>query len=170
MVIDSINRRVPVCMQAAPFSGRVATPGSSVPGRIRFIPGGVARNIAHSLLLLAASEGRPSPVLLSAVGDDDAGKALLHHWKSLGGDIRAIYVIEGAMTPTVSIIFGSTGDVAASVADVAMLETELSQHRIAAHAETFKAAKVVLIDGDMSKCAIEVRFSVHSRQSTQLFF
>ncbi len=49
--------------------------------------GGVARNVAEALALLLRSGGAPAsrlPLLVSAVGDDLAGRSLLQHWESLG--------------------------------------------------------------------------------------
>ena len=51
------------------------------------LSGGVARNVGEALALLLTSCGAPPsqlPLLVSAVGDDLAGRALLQHWQSLG--------------------------------------------------------------------------------------
>jgi sugar/nucleoside kinase (ribokinase family) len=69
--------------------------GGSVPGRVTQSAGGVARNVTEALALLIKTAGMgagagggqlalPLPLLVSAVGDDLAGQALLQHWKSLG--------------------------------------------------------------------------------------
>lgn len=55
--------------------------------------GGVARNVAEALALLlktaagaGSSAGDPArlPLLVSVVGDDLTGQALLRHWRELG--------------------------------------------------------------------------------------
>lgn len=84
-------------LQAWPSGAADVQHGGSVPGRVRQSAGGVARNVAASLAaLLSSSSRRPSsagggqggrgalPLLVSVVGDDLAGQALLHHWRSLG--------------------------------------------------------------------------------------
>lgn len=65
-----------------------------MPGRVTQSAGGVARNVAHALALLLKTDGgsssgsgkqqQPLPLLVSAVGDDLAGQALLQHWESMG--------------------------------------------------------------------------------------
>lgn len=51
--------------------------------------GGVARNVAEALALLLQKAGGAGsspqlPLLVSVVGDDLAGRALLQHWRELG--------------------------------------------------------------------------------------
>lgn len=58
-----------------------------MPGRVTQSPGGVARNVAEALARLLASAGCPPaqlPLLVSAVGEDLAGRALLRAWEALG--------------------------------------------------------------------------------------
>jgi pseudouridine kinase len=145
-------------IQAMPAPGQVLTPGGSVPGRVEIIPGGVSRNIAHSLALLLRSSPRlppPLPLLISAVGDDAAGAALLAGWADFGLSTAGIERVPGARTPSVSVIFdAATGDVAASVADVALLERELTPDRLARHRRALQAAQIVLVDGDLSERAL----------------
>ena len=57
--------------------------GSSTPGAVRQNPGGVARNIAEGLARLVGDAG-PAPLLISAVGDDVAGRALIDAWRASG--------------------------------------------------------------------------------------
>ena len=54
----------------------------SNPGRVTLRPGGVGRNIAHDLRLLGAEVS-----LVSAVGDEPNGKALLQSCEALGLDV-----------------------------------------------------------------------------------
>ena len=55
-----------------------------MPGEVRRVPGGVARNIAAVLSALPCAAGEaplPPPLLVSAVGDDADGGALLAHMR-----------------------------------------------------------------------------------------
>ena len=79
--------------QAHPSGPADVLRGGSVPGRVTQSAGGVARNVAEALALLLKTAGAGAgasggqlalPLLVSAVGDDLAGQALLQHWKSLG--------------------------------------------------------------------------------------
>ncbi|KAL4857825.1 hypothetical protein ACK3TF_002234 [Chlorella vulgaris] len=85
-------------LQARPAGPSDVHRGGSVPGSVVQSAGGVARNVAEALALLltsaagaAGSSGSSTasppaalPLLVSAVGDDLAGSALLRHWQELG--------------------------------------------------------------------------------------
>lgn len=70
-------------VQAHPTGPADVSRGGSVPGSIAQSAGGVARNIAESVALLCKS-ARALPLLVSVVGDDLPGKALLAHCALLG--------------------------------------------------------------------------------------
>ena len=62
-----------------------------MPGEVRRVPGGVARNIAAVLAALPCAPGEaplPPPLLVSAVGDDADGGALLAHMRCV---LQALY-------------------------------------------------------------------------------
>lgn len=113
----------------------------------------MARNIAHDLALLS---GGTAPLLLvTAVGDDAAGAALKASWQGLELPIKGITTVPGGATPTVSIIFDGHGDVAASVADVALLEAALTPAVLGRFSTDIQASSIVLLDADLSEAAIE---------------
>ena len=61
---------------------------------------------------VSRQSGVPLPLLLSVVGDDIAGDALLQHWQSaVRSPHRCISRIAGVSTPVVSILFDSAGEV-----------------------------------------------------------
>ncbi len=130
------------------------------------MPGGVARNIAHSLVLLANSEKTAAsrqielPLLITAVGDDAAGKSLIDSCLQLKMDTKGIISVPGGATPCVSIIFDGSGDVAASVADVRVLETHLTASELQPYTQDIETSYSVLIDGDLSQDAIAAVCSV----------
>jgi sugar/nucleoside kinase (ribokinase family) len=141
-------------LQASPAPGAPSFhQGGSIPGSVRFVPGGVARNIAHDLALLG--RGTHPLLLLTAVGDDAAGAALKASWQAMKLPTRGIHTVSGGATPTVSIIFDGRGDVAASMADVALLETALTPAVLQRFSAYIRASDVVLLDGDLSEAAIE---------------
>ncbi|EFN56299.1 hypothetical protein CHLNCDRAFT_144692 [Chlorella variabilis] len=162
-------------LQARPSGPTDVQRGGSVPGRVTQSAGGVARNMAEALALLLKSAGSgagsgggsgagtpaaappPLPLLVSAVGDDLAGTALLQHWRSLGLSTGLISRLPGAATPTVSVVFDLGGEVAACVADVASLEARLAPPllRAPAVAAALAAAPVVMLDGNLSAAALE---------------
>ncbi|XP_028077247.1 uncharacterized protein LOC114279222 isoform X2 [Camellia sinensis] len=56
-----------------------ANPRTTTPGKVHYILGGVARNVAECMSKLGAK-----PYMISVVGLDMAGNLLLEHWKSAG--------------------------------------------------------------------------------------
>lgn len=106
-------------------------PGTSNPGNVSYTFGGVARNVAENLARL----GR-EVMMVSLVGDDEAGRAVVAQLASLGVDISAIGV---AQRPTASYtaILQPSGELVVGLADMdlydeitpAMLEPALSRLR-----------------------------------------
>ncbi|CAL8467484.1 g7022 [Coccomyxa elongata] len=147
-------------VQATPSSDADVTRGGSVPGKVQQTPGGVARNICECLavlcdsdLLPASARARLRPILVSVLGQDQAGDMLLAHLQSLGLLTHAIHRIPGASTPSVSIIFDKGGEVAASVADVAALEEHLPAV-LAQHTSDIQSAPIIMLDGNLSPDAL----------------
>jgi pseudouridine kinase len=79
--------------------------------------GGVARNVAENLVRL----GLPVE-LLTAVGDDVQGAALLRQAKALGIGTRACLVVKGAATGTYTALLNPDGELVVAMADMAVLE------------------------------------------------
>lgn len=92
-------------------------PGNDKPGRITRLPGGVALNIAMTL----AGQGlRPS--LLSVVGDDSAGTALLAEVARMGIGVAHVLVDHDLPTDQYMAI-EAQGNLMAALADAHSLET-----------------------------------------------
>ncbi|BDA42876.1 probable pseudouridine kinase at N-terminal half [Coccomyxa sp. Obi] len=147
-------------VQAKPNSDADVTRGGSVPGKVQQTPGGVARNICECLALLcnsdllpASARARLRPILVSVLGQDQAGNMLLAHLQSMGLLTHAIHRIPGASTPSVSIIFDKGGEVAASVADVAALEEHLPAV-LGQHKADIQSALIIMLDGNLSPDAL----------------
>ncbi|KAG1666514.1 hypothetical protein FOA52_014411 [Chlamydomonas sp. UWO 241] len=111
-------------VQALPGDAADVCRGTSVPGRVQQVPGGVGRNIAEGLSRLVGSP-LPAPLLATVVGDDAAGTFLLAHLQSLRLDTRLVEMRAGVATPCVVAVFDRGREVAACVADVASLEEHL---------------------------------------------
>lgn len=90
--------------------------GSDVPGRITRIPGGVVMNIAMALHAYGMH-----PTLLSAIGRDPEGEALIRACARLGMDTRYIYRSDDLPTDVYMAIEGGNGLIAA-IADAHSLE------------------------------------------------
>ncbi|KIY95766.1 hypothetical protein MNEG_12197 [Monoraphidium neglectum] len=79
----------------------------------------------------AAAAARGGVLFISVLGRDPPGDMLAAHCQSLGLPPRGLMRPHGAATPCVSIVFDSSGEVAASVADVAALERHLTPEALA---------------------------------------
>jgi len=97
-------------------SSAVMRVGSDVPGRITRLPGGVAMNIAMTLRRFGMA-----PVLLTAVGRDPAGDALIQHADRLGLDTTLVYRSDDLPTDQYMAVEGANGVIAA-IADAHSLE------------------------------------------------
>ncbi|MEO1139101.1 MAG: PfkB family carbohydrate kinase [Pseudomonadota bacterium] len=90
--------------------------GSDVPGRITRLPGGVALNIAMTLLRFGMR-----PVLLSAVGRDPPGEELLSLCAARGIDTTHVWRSDELPTDQYMAVEGANGLIAA-IADAHSLE------------------------------------------------
>jgi pseudouridine kinase len=120
---------------------------------VKQVPGGVGRNIAEAVASL--SEAGLQPAIISAVADDPAGCTLLAACRQQGIDTSGITVVRGKATPTVSIIFDRSGEVAACVADVELLELEVTSSALQRHAGLIQSAGMLVIDGNMAAEAVQ---------------
>jgi pseudouridine kinase len=90
--------------------------GSDVPGRITRLPGGVAMNIAMTLINFGLT-----PAVLSAVGRDAEGDELVHEAAGLGIITEHLYRSDDLPTDAYMAIEGANGLIAA-IADAHSLE------------------------------------------------
>lgn len=100
-------------------------PGSSNPATGRTSFGGVARNVAENLVRLGVRAA-----LVSVVGDDVPGRALLDDLDRLGVDAWAVRPLAGRTTSTYGAVLGPDGELVLGVADMETLD-ELTPERIA---------------------------------------
>jgi pseudouridine kinase len=91
--------------------------GTSNPARQDESFGGVARNIAENLARLAA------PVaLITAIGDDSSGKALLAHAETAGIDTRGTLRLAGVCSGTYTAVLDDHGEMMLALADMALYD------------------------------------------------
>ena len=79
--------------------------------------GGVARNVAENLARL-----RLSVSLLSLVGDDEAGRAVLAHTAGAGVDVGACTVLPGKRTAEYVAVLQPDGELLLALADMAIFD------------------------------------------------
>jgi sugar/nucleoside kinase (ribokinase family) len=90
--------------------------GADVPGRITRLPGGVAMNIAMTLVRFGLR-----PALLSAIGRDPEGDELIAAAARMGMDVDHVYRSEDLPTDRYMAVEGANGLIAA-IADAHSLE------------------------------------------------
>lgn len=141
-----------------PAAGTALTPGTSTPGETRQSFGGVGRNVAEGVARVLGVTGRQiadeddrdssgsisstdraSVTLVSAVGADDAGKALVASCEEGGVDATETVEVgghpgqargggddggggQGAGTASYVAMLGDDGDLVAAVADMRIFE------------------------------------------------
>ena len=130
-------------------SGIVMTAGSDVPGRIARHPGGVALNIATSLVRFGMI-----PTLLTAIGEDDEGERLIAFASGIGIDTTCVYRTADLPTDSYMAIEGSNGLIAA-IADAHSLEAAgdrilrpLADGRLGSAEAPFSGA--ITLDGNLT--------------------
>jgi len=102
--------------------------GTSNPARQDESFGGVARNIAENLARLG------TPVsLMTVVGDDAAGQALLAHAEAAGIDTRDTLKLDHACSGTYTAVLDAHGEMVLALADMALYDA-LSADVLAARA------------------------------------
>lgn len=85
----------------------------SNPGRVTMRPGGVGRNIAHDLRLLGLEVS-----LVSAVGDDANGMALLQSCEALGLDVSRTLIRPRERSSTYLYVTDDAGDMLLGISDM----------------------------------------------------
>ena len=121
MTLSQPARRRVACIGAANIDRKLSAigplrMGTSNPARAHESFGGVARNVAENLARLGAQVS-----LVTAVGDDTAGTALVAHGRSAGIDMRAA-VLADASSGTYTAVLDAAGDMAMAMADMALYE------------------------------------------------
>jgi pseudouridine kinase len=113
--------------------------GTSNPGTVTITPGGVGRNIAHNLARLGASVA-----LISVVGDDLHGTALIAATNNAGVDISRVRS-DGPATGSYIAMLDSDGEMLTAVNDMRAAD-HISPQLIAANADVIAAARLVVAD------------------------
>jgi pseudouridine kinase len=116
------DRRSVVCIGAANLDrklrslGRIALQTSN-PASQSESYGGVARNIAENLARMGTQVS-----LLSAIGKDSSGAALLSHAQSLGIDTAGTLQLEGVASGTYTAVLDQDGEMVVALADMALYD------------------------------------------------
>lgn len=157
------DRRPVVCVGAANLDRKLRSLdtlalGTSNPASQSESFGGVARNIAENLARLG------TPVsLLTAIGADSSGAALLTHAETLGIDTRGALRIEGASSGTYTAVLDRNGEMVVALADMALYE-RLDAAFVAARQAQLATAALVVVDLNLPLATVEALLE-HARRS-----
>lgn len=136
----------------------------SNPGTVKFTPGGVARNVAENLARLGV------PVrLVSAVGDDAAGRHLLAATHAAGVDVSCVLTQAGSATATYLAVHGPDGDMALAVNDMGVPDRLDASVMRQGDGWLAKAAAVV-VDANLGESALGSIFDTRSGAVTTTVF
>ncbi|MEO5934795.1 MAG: carbohydrate kinase, partial [Duganella sp.] len=116
------DKRPVLCVGAANLDRKlrsIATMrlGTSNPATAEEVYGGVARNIAENLARLNLPTA-----LLTALGDDGAGRTLRDHAESAGIDMRGSLTLTDTATGTYTAILDERGELVVALADMALYD------------------------------------------------
>lgn len=119
-------------------------PGTSNPGDIRTAVGGVGHNVAENLVRL----GVPA-TLLSAVGDDEAGRTIMAESSRCGVDVSQVLVSKEQHTSAYLAILDGNGSLSVSVDDMEIMAT-ITPNYIYARRALIRKSGMVFIDSNLS--------------------
>lgn len=117
--------------------------GTSNPATMRMSYGGVAHNIAKNLAQLGMET-----VLITAVGDDPAGEALLSQLAGVGVDIDYSIIVEGANTGAYMAALDERGNLHLGFDDMRVVAAIAPQHLRSSY-QLFKGAAAVVLDANL---------------------
>ncbi len=126
-------------------------------GRIRSSVGGVGRNIAENLTRL----GVPT-TLLSAVGDDGAGRRLLSQAREAGIDVSHVLVDPAEHTGSYLAVLDHTGDLSVSIDDMEALQA-ITPRFLNDRRRLFRDAAMIVIDANLSPQSLRTVFRLAAK-------
>lgn len=142
-----------------------ANPRTTTPGKVHYMLGGVARNVAECMSKLGTR-----PYMISAVGHDMAGNLLLEHWKSAGQCVEGIQRHQEIETAVVSNIFDVKGELAAAVASVEAIEKFVTPEWIEQFKYNIRSAPVVMVDANLSPPTLEASCRLAAELDVPVWF
>ncbi|PIA55666.1 hypothetical protein AQUCO_00700167v1 [Aquilegia coerulea] len=142
-----------------------AHPKTTTPGKVHYVTGGVARNIAECMSKLGIK-----PFMISIVGDDMAGNLLMDYWKSAELDTAGIEQRQDITTPVVCNLFDANGELMAAVASVEAIELFLTQEQIQRFSSNICSAPVVMIDANLNPHSLEASCKIAKEADIPVWF
>jgi pseudouridine kinase len=134
-------------------------PGTSNAGRVRRSLGGVARNVAENLARLDVSV-----TLLTAVGDDPAGRQILEQAAGCGVDASPSIVVEGGRTGSYLAVLDENGNLSVAIDDMGIVEA-ITPRYLNDHRRLFAQASMLVTDANLTPDALNTVFSLATKHN-----
>ena len=131
-------------------------------GRVRNSVGGVARNIAETLARLEVDT-----ILLTAVGQDAAGRRVVRLCEGAGINCDYIRRIPNARTGTYMALLTPTGDLMTAISDFAVID-HIDPDYLRQHEALFADAAMIVIDATLTPDALATVFELAGRYQVRL--
>ncbi|KAM5548948.1 hypothetical protein ABKV19_000390 [Rosa sericea] len=142
-----------------------ANPRTTTPGKVSYVLGGVARNVAECMSKLGAK-----PFMISALGLDMAGNLLLEHWESAGLSTKGIWKHQNIETAVVCSILDASGELAAAVASVESIEKFLTPEWIEQFGCNIRSSTVVMVDANLNPSALKSSCQLAAESKIPVWF
>lgn len=156
IVIGGINQDI----KAIPHA--VLRPGTSNPGTVWMGPGGVGRNIAHTLARCGIEVS-----LWSVIGDDPAGRELRGSTRKAGINVDELLTAAGSRTGSYTAIQDRDGELVAAVSDMQIME-RISPDYLEERKETLGLADCLIADTNLPAASLQLLASLASDSGTPL--
>nr|WP_314545638.1 carbohydrate kinase [uncultured Massilia sp.] len=161
------DRRSVACIGAANLDRKLRSHaalamGTSNPATQTESFGGVARNIAENLARLG------TPVtLLTAIGSDSSGAALLAHAETLGIDTRGTLRVDNVSSGTYTALLDQNGEMVVALADMALYD-RIDPAFVAARQAQLATAALLVADLNLPLATIEALIEQARRADASL--
>ncbi|XP_050363043.1 pseudouridine kinase-like isoform X2 [Argentina anserina] len=142
-----------------------ANPRTTTPGKVSYVLGGVARNVAECMSKLGAK-----PFMISALGHDMAGNLLLENWKSHGLSTEGIWKHQNIETAVVCSVLDASGELAAAVASVECIEKFLTPEWIERFRCNIHSASIVMVDANLNPSALKSSCQLAAESKIPMWF
>lgn len=140
----------------------VLHPHSSAPGLVRLSPGGVARNVAENLARLGVEV-----TLITAVGDDPAGRQLLEQAESAGVNVLHALTVPGERTGMYLGVLDPEGNLQFALDDMGLVRS-LSRDYLLSKASVLEQAQAIFLDANVPSDALAYAVAAGRRAGVPL--
>lgn len=128
------------------FSATTYRSHDSNPGRVKVSFGGVCRNIAENMARVGTNTK-----FISILGNDEKGKSIIEHAKTMNFDMSDSLVVEGASTPTYVAILNEQGEMVSAIVDI-NIDHHMDEAFIDSKSNVIEGAEYMFFGADNPEC------------------